>query len=240
MGTTDELTKLSTGTDDRHSPSNVAIVTVVILALMAALALLGYQSMESDDDDLVILPTTPGAPDTADPGAPEPAEPVGALVGMTEAEVRELYPLVRVVEEDGVPRPSTMDIQTGRINLTMSGGEVLSHFTEGCEDLTSATASWIRQSCSPDPDTDGPDATGKLLDAGDSFTLEVGTMGDQQYQGMTVSIDPARTVVLDTNGAFVDADELRPDDVVSLWVAACAESSPVQCSIDVLRIDRQV
>ena len=233
-------TTASSGDSDGFSAANVAITTIVVLVLMAVLAVLGYKSMESDGVRLQVDPTTPASPGTALPSVPEQPEPASSLVGMTEAEVRELYARVRVVEEDGVPRPSTMDLQAGRINLSLRDGVVTSSFTEGCEDVTSATPAWVRQACSPDPDRDGADAVGKLLADGDSFTLEVGTTGDQEYQGMTVAVDPADTIVLDANGSPVAAEELRPDDVVSLWVAACAESSPVQCSIDVIVLDRVV
>ncbi len=240
MTTADDQTTIPSADGDGFSAANVAITTIVVLALMAVLAVVGYKSLDSDDVQLLVDPTSPASPGTALPSVPEPTAPAGALVGMTEAEVRELYARVRVVEEDGVPRPSTMDLQAGRLNLTLRDGVVTSSFTEGCEDVTSETPSWVRQACSPDPDRDGPDAVGKLLADGDSFTLEVGTTGDQEYQGMAVVVDPARTIVLDANGSLVDGDELRPDDVVSLWVAACAESSPVQCSIDVILLDRQV
>lgn len=240
MTISEDQTKVPTSDDQGYTAANVAIATIVVLALMAVLAVLGYKSIESDDLHLQVDPTAPAAPGTARPSVPEPAEPAGSLTGMTEAQVRELYARVRVVEEDGVPRPSTMDLQTGRINLSLRDGVVTSSFTEGCEDVTSASPDWVRQACSPDPDRDGPDAVGKLLADGSSFTLEVGTAADQEYQGMAVEIDPASTIVLDANGALIDGDELRPDDVVSLWVAACAESSPVQCSIDVIVLDRQV
>jgi hypothetical protein len=150
------------------SASTVAAVGITVLLLMVVLAVAAVVLFDAEDDDVLVdAPVTP--PTTMLPSEPEPAEPstpVGTdspLVGLTEAEVRELYPLVRVVEVDGEPLMATMDLQPGRINLALADGVVVGASTEGCEEAGDQDPEWLRQSCDPDPDTDGPNATGKLL-----------------------------------------------------------------------------
>ncbi|MEI2698872.1 MAG: hypothetical protein V9E94_11165 [Microthrixaceae bacterium] len=91
MTMADDETRASSGDSDGFSAANVAITTIVVLVLMAVLAVLGYKSMESDGVWLQVDPTTPASPGTALPSVPEQPEPASSLVGMTEAEVRELY-----------------------------------------------------------------------------------------------------------------------------------------------------
>lgn len=235
--------------ESRYSPTNAAIAGVTVLVLMVAVAVIAVASFDADrDEDQVVsggAPTT--APTTMVPAEPEPVpgptEPVGAdsaLVGLTEAEVRERYPLVRVVEVDGEPQMATMDLQPGRINLALEGGVVVGATVEGCEEAGPQDPTWLQQACAPDPDADGPDATGKLLagSADGEFTLEVGTAGDQYHQGMSVVVDPDRTRVVDTTGVPLTGADLRPDDVVWIWTGECAESSPVQCEIQAIVVDR--
>ena len=235
------------GTADGSDSSarTVAAVGITVLLLMAVLAVAAVVLFDAEDDDVLVdAPATP--PTTMVPSEPEPAEPsapVGTdspLVGLTEAEVRERYPLVRVVEVDGEPLMATMDLQPGRINLALADDVVVGASTEGCEEAGAQDPEWLRQSCDPDPDTDGPNATGKLL-AGETdgeFTLEVGTEGDQYHQGMTVGVDPDATRVLDSSGTPLTAADLLPDDVVWIWTGECAESSPVQCEIQAVVVDR--
>lgn len=237
----------STAPDGGFSPSNSALAGVVVLGLMVLVAVLAVLAFNAEDDELstVDQPATT-APTTMVPSEPEPTEPdepgVGAaLVGLTEAEVRERYPLVRVVELDGEPGPVTMDLQPGRINLALEDGVVVRADVEGCEEVGDLEPTWLQQACDPDPAQDGPDTFGKLLAGEDegAFTLEVGTGGDQYFQGMAIVVDPDRTRVLDSQGAPLTAQDLRPDDVVWVWTSGqCAESSPVQCELDALVVDR--
>ena len=235
--------------DSRFTPANTAAVAVGLLAVMVLVAVLGYLAYDAEQDDVVAdgpAVTLPTVTTTVVPTEPEPAAPLGAdspLVGLTEAQVRELYPLVRVVQVDGQMSPTTMDLQPGRISLAIEDGTVVGATTEGCDEASAPDPEWIQQSCDPNPDTDGPDTTGKLLAAADgadgAFTLEVGTDGDQYFQGMAVEADPDTTRVLDTNGTPLSGADLLPDDVVWIWTdGTCAESSPVQCNLTAIVVDR--
>lgn len=233
---------------DQPDRSTALLVGAVVLVLMVVVAVLAVAAFDADDDagpgtGTDQLPST-STPATSIPEPTDPSERPGAdsaLVGLTELQVRELYPLVRVVELDGEPLPATMDLQPGRINLALEGDVVVAATTEGCEEAGPQDPEWLQQACDPDPAADGPDAFGKLLAgaADGEYTLEVGTQGDQYYQGMAIVIDPDRTRVLDTSGAPITAQDLRPDDVVWIWTAgACAESSPVQCELDAVLVER--
>ncbi len=231
--------------DDRFTTANTALVGLGVLVAMVIVAVLGYLAFDAERDDVVADGVGTTAPTTMVPSEPapaEPAEPLGAdsaLVGLTEAQVRELYPLVRVVQVDGQVLPATMDLQPGRISLAIEGDTVVGATVEGCEEAGAQDATWLQQSCDPDPDNDGPNASGKLLADGESgFTLEVGTEGDQYYQGMSVAVDPDLTRVLDSNGTPLVAEDLTADDVVWIWTGDCAESSPVQCEIQAIVVDR--
>lgn len=236
-----------TAEPERPDRPMAIVVGAVVLVLMVIVAVLAVASFDADDEqpggDSAPSGTLP-VTSVPEPMPTEPAERPGAdspLVGLTEAEVRERYPLVRVVERDGVPVPATMDLQPGRIGLALEGDVVVAATTEGCDEAGPQDAGWLQQACDPDPATDGPDAFGKLLAgaADGEYTLEVGTQGDQYYQGMAIVIDPDRTRVLDTEGAPITAQDLRPDDVVWIWTAgACAESSPVQCELDAVVVER--
>jgi hypothetical protein len=247
---TDQHDQLTTEPEGPGRSTAIA-VGAVVLVLMVIVAVLAVASFDADDEqpggDTAPSGSLPVSttPDTApEPMPTEPAERPGAdsaLVGLTELQVRELYPLVRVVELDGEQLPTTMDLQPGRINLALEGEVVVAATTEGCEEAGPQDADWLQQACDPDPATDGPDASGKLLAgaADGEYTLEVGTQGDQYYQGMAIVIDPDRTRVLDTSGAPITAQDLQPDDVVWIWTAgACAESSPVQCELEAVVVDR--
>ena len=228
----------------RFTPANAAIAGLTVLVLMVLVAVLAYLAFENEDDVVMVDDTATTSPTTfPTTGVPdEPATPAGAdsaLVGLTELEVRELYPLVRIVELDGEALPATMDLQPGRLNLSIEGGVVVAATAEGCEELTSEDAAWMQQACDPDPDSDGPDANGKLLEGEDgTLTLEVGTQGEQYYQGMTVAADPDQTRVVDTQGTPLSADDLGVGDVVWMWTDACLETSPVQCEIRAIVVDR--
>lgn len=231
--------------DPSYTPANAALVGIGLLVTMAVIAVLGYLGWQSQEDDVTVedvaSTTAPTTMVPTEPEPAEPAEPLGAdspLVGMTVAEVRETYPLVRVVQIDGEVLPATMDLQPGRISLAIEGDTVVGATVEGCEEVGPQDADWIQQACDPDPSSDGPSTTGKLLADGDGFTLEVGTQGDQYYQGMAVRPDPDMTRVLDTNGTPLTGDELVADDVVWIWTGACAESSPVQCELHAIVVDR--
>lgn len=220
------------------------LVGVGVIVLMVIVAVLAVASFNADDDQVVAddAPVA-SAPSTT---ATEPSDPAGrpgtdsALVGLTEAEVRELYPLVRVVEIDGEPLATTMDLQPGRINLALEGDVVVAATTEGCDESGPQDAEWIQQACDPDPDADGPDATGKLIEGeGAELVLEVGTQGEQYYQGMAVEADPDMTRVLDSQGTPLAAGDLVVGDVVWIWTTGeCAESMPVQCDLAAVVVDR--
>ena len=204
----------------------------------------------AEDDDEVVsgddgVETTAPEPGATEPEEPVTSEPLGAdspLVGMTELEGRERYVSVRVVEVDGEPLATTMDLQPGRINLALEGDTVVGATVEGCDELGDdaaavdgpgvrsgsgrPTARTPRASCSPTPTV------------GDELTLEVGTQGDQYHQGMVVRPASDETVIRTLDGMPLMADELLPDDVVFVWTGACRESSPVQCDIHAVVVDR--
>lgn len=232
--------------DIEPSTTNAAITGLVVVAIIAALAVVALLVFDADDEVVTGDGPTTTSPTTVAPAAPEPEEPMpplGAdspLVGLQELEVRELYPLVRLVEVDGEPLQVTMDLLPGRINLAVADGVVVGATTEGCEELTGEIPNWQAQSCDPDPATDGPDAFGKLLAGaeGEPLALEVGTGGDEYYQGMAITADDT-TLLRDTTGAPLVAEDLRPDDVVFIWTSGgCRESFPVQCDFAAIVVDR--
>lgn len=222
----------------------IGVATVVLMAVLAAVVL------ATDDEDALVAEeptTTTEATTTMVPTEPEPIDPApgdaagtdSALVGLTELEVRELYPLVRVVEIDGQSLPATMDLLPGRINISVADGAVVAATTEGCEELTDDSPTWMQQACDPDPEADGPDSFGKLIAGeGDGLALEVGFNADEYYQGMAVTADDM-TMLRDTTGAPLAADELVDGDVVWIWTTGgCNESSPVQCDMAAIVVDR--
>lgn len=244
-------------TDDRR-PSGGAVVGLMVVLAMAVLAGVVLFALTRDDEDEVSSggdtgDTTTTEATTMVPTDPEPVEPDGpvevgpqgadsALVGMTELEVRELYPLVRVVEVDGEALPTTMDLQVGRINLSLEDGSVVAASTEGCEDTTGEVPGWVRQACDPNPAEDGPDSFGKLVEdtSSGALTLEVGFNGDEYYQGMAVRPSGGEEpLVRGTDGSTLGTDDLVANDVVWVWVEGpCGESSPVQCELAAIVVDR--
>lgn len=236
---TDQHDQIDEPQEPRFTPANTAIAGITVLVLMVLVAVLAYLAFEDEDDALLVddLPTSPTTLVPDEPTSPPGAD--SALVGLTEIEVRELYPLVRVVEVDGESLPTTMDLQPGRLNLSIEGGVVVAATAEGCEELTPEEPAWMQQACDPDPESDGPDADGKLIEGeAGTLTLEVGTQGEQYFQGMAVVADPDRTRVLDSQGTPLSAQELIAGDVVWLWTDACLESSPVQCDVVAIVVDR--
>lgn len=221
----------------------IGVAIVVLMAVLAAVVL----ATDQDDELVAEEPTTTEATTTMVPTEPEPIDPPDAaapgsdspLVGLTELQVRELYPLVRVVEIDGEPLMTTMDLLQGRIDIAVADGVVVAATTEGCEDTTDESPTWIQQSCDPDPSADGPDTFGKLIAGdGDALALEVGFDADDYYQGMAVTPDDL-TAVRDTTGAPLAADDLVVGDVVWIWTTGgCNESSPVQCDLAAVVVDR--
>jgi hypothetical protein len=239
----DDLDPSADGTRRSTLAATIGVATVVLMAVLAAVVL------ATDDEDELVTEgsTTTEATTTMVPTEPEPIDPApegtpggdSALVGLTELQVRELYPLVRVVEVDGEALPTTMDLLPGRINISVADGEVVAATTEGCEELTDESPTWMQQACDPDPDADGPDSFGKLIGGdGDALALEVGFNADEYYQGMAVVPDDM-TMLRDTTGAPLAADELVTGDVVWIWTSgACGESSPVQCDMAAIVVDR--
>lgn len=251
-----------TGPTDDRRPSGGAVVGLVVVAVMAVLAGAVLFALTRDDGEQVssgddtgdatttteattMVPTDPEPVEPDEPGEPVEIGPQGAdsaLVGMTELEVRELYPLVRVVSVDGEALPTTMDLQVGRIDLSLEDGSVVAASTEGCEDTTGEVPGWVRQACDPDPAEDGADSFGKLVEdtSSGALTLEVGFNGDEYYQGMTVRpADGEEPLVRGTDGSTLGTDDLVSNDVVWVWVSGpCAESSPVQCDLAAIVVDR--
>ena len=55
---------------------------------------------------------------------------------------------------------------------------------------------------------------------------------------MTVAADPDLTRVLDSRGTPLSGQDLVAGDVVWIWTGECAESSPVQCELQAIVVDR--
>lgn len=262
---TDELPpgddELHQDPSDRTSLASL-MVGLLVVALMALVAVLGFGAR--DDGDVVTTDEPDAAPSTTSPTSPttmappepdpvEPSEPLGAdspIVGLTEARVRNTYVIVRVVERDGEPQMATMDLVPGRINLSVRGDRVVGASTEACDDpaLNQAEAPrWLQQACDPRPDTDGPDVTGTLRAptgadgagaGGDTLALDVDADSDDYYQGLAVTPD-ADAMLRQSDGAPLGPQELAEGDTVRIWTAgSCRESSPVQCDIQAIVVQR--
>lgn len=222
----------------------VGLVVVAVAALVGVVVLAG-----GDGEDDQVVAEDPGGSGTtstvaattsttdADTGQEGPGDD---FVGMSELQVRERTPLVRVVERDGEPLPATMDLQPGRVNLTVRDGEVVAATVEGCDDLAGSEPDWVAAACSPGEES-GPDSFGKLVpvDGGDSLALEVGFEADPYYDGMVVVPATGTPMVRGMDGASLEPTDLRAGDVVLVWVAeGCAVSDPVQCELSAIVVDR--
>ena len=223
------------------------MVGLLVVALMALVAILAFGARDDvvSTDDIGTAPSTT-SPATSAPPTPEPDDPsapVGAdspLVGLTEAQVRDTYVVVRVVERDGEPLMTTMDLVPGRINLVVQDDRVIGATTESCDDAlpASESAAWFQQACDPSPGTDGPDVTGTLRSSasggGGLLVLEVDDDSNDYFQGLAVEPGPD-AMLRHADGAPLGPQELAAGDEVRIWTAgACRESSPVQCEIEAM------
>jgi len=247
--------ELPPGDDELHQdPTDRASLTslmvgLLVVALMALVATLAFgagndgEVVTTNNPDKAPSTTSPTtiAPTDPEPDPAEPTEPVGgdsSLVGLTEAQVRDIYVIVRVVERDGEPQMATMDLVPGRINLSVQGDQVVGASTEACDDALPASESalWFQQACDPTPGTDGPDVIGTLRsDRGDApLALQVDSEGDDYFQGMAVEPGPD-AMLRHADGAPLGPQELAAGDEVRIWTAsACRESFPVQCDIQAM------
>ena len=86
--------------------------------------------------------------------------------------------------------------------------------------------------------TRAPEVTGRLVV--DDGAVRLGEESDSYYAGMVlISPDGGDDVlVVDEGGEDLSRDDLAEAMLVDVWVGdACAESYPVQCDIEALRID---
>ncbi len=254
---------------DGRAATTSAMVGLVVVALMALVAVLAFAARSDDGvvssggDDAAPNPISPPTMIPTEPEPMVPTQPGGvdsALVGLTEDEVRADYVIVRVVERDGAPLMSTMDLVQGRIDLSVEDDVVVGATTEGCDEIAAGATGpsaghqpatgeqpasadvpgWLRQACDPTPGEDGPNVTGTLRQepGASSLVLDVDDGGDDQFQGMAVRATDA-TQLRDATGAPIAADGLSAGDRVRVWTApACRESFPVQCDIQAIVLTR--
>ena len=80
-----------------------------------------------------------------------------------------------------------------------------------------------------------PEVTGVVTAADDPDGPRLAQPSDDYYEGMLIlGGDPH---VVTSDGGDLDPAELRDGDEVALWVAdACAESFPVQCTVEVVQV----
>ena len=85
--------------------------------------------------------------------------------------------------------------------------------------------------------TRAPEVTGRLVVDGGSVRL--GEESDSYFAGMVlVEGDDDDVLVVDEGGEALHRDDLAEGMLVDVWVGdACAESYPVQCDIEALRVD---
>ncbi len=226
-------------------------------AVVVAIGVIGAVGLGRDrTEDLATVPpddtttsTTTSAPAATGPVSGDPGFGTDSpLVGLTELEVRETYPWVETVWQDGVAFNTTADIQPGRVRLAVERGIVIGAAADCPAGVP--LVGWASQACHPGPD-DGPTVWGKLI-PGDRETdgaipgntgalrLEPGFNADRYFEGLLVG--PSNTggaPVHDMSGAEVAVGDLRAEDVVYLWIHdGCRESSPVQCTINAIVVDR--
>lgn len=81
-----------------------------------------------------------------------------------------------------------------------------------------------------------PDVTGVVAASGPQDGATLAEASDGYYEGMSLlQGDPV--LVRGANGERIDPAELEPGDDVEVWVGgACAESFPVQCDIEAVRV----
>jgi hypothetical protein len=236
---------------------------VLVVAGVVSLVLLGGGDEVADEQP---GPTTrpgddPVAPDTPgdDPAVPDDrAVPDGdelppgldtghPLVGRSELEAREVYPLVRSEWVDGEAMMLTMDLVPGRVGVAVEDGVIVAAGAEGCEDLPADPAVWQRQACSPS-EGDGATVWGRLVEREGGLALEPGEGADRYYEYLQVvpfSAHPDRSaadgapVAVDLRGQPVDEDDLQAGQSVWLWIrGGCEERYPVGCTVDALVVER--
>lgn len=228
---------------------------VLVVAGVVTLVLLGGADDDAGVDEPDADPATGSdgrdAEDPVDPTDPAalPAglDPQHPLVGRTELEAREVYPIVRVEWVDGEAMMLTMDLVPGRVGLAVEDGVIVAAGAEGCEELPSEPAVWQRQACDPSSD-DGATVWGRLIDQEGGLALEPGAGADRYYEQMQVvplSAHPDRAgpdgqpVVVDLEGGPVAESALRAGQSVWLWITGgCEERFPVGCTVDALVVER--
>jgi hypothetical protein len=85
--------------------------------------------------------------------------------------------------------------------------------------------------------TRAPEVTGRLVV--DDRSVRLGEESDSYFAGMVlVAGDDDDVLVVDEGGEALSRDDLAEGMLVDVWVGdACAESYPVQCDIEALRVD---
>lgn len=219
-------------------------VGAMVLAGALALVLLG------DDDDDVDAGASTTSTSVAGPDGGSDTTMAGSdlypglseqhpLVGRSELEARETYPVVRVTWLDGEALMTTMDLVPGRVNVAIDGGVVMAAAAEGCEEVDDSSPMWARQACAPS-EADGPASFGRLIEGeAGTLVLEPGLDAERYYEGVLVAPRDELPVLVDTTGAPVTQDELQAGQSVWLWIGGpCAESFPVQCELDAVLVER--
>lgn len=213
-------------------------ISLVVVALIGILAGVVLAITGSDDDQGHLVIELPDGP-SSELGSGEPIGADSPLVGLTEAEVRERYPLVRVVEIDGQMKPMTMDLLVGRVNLTVVDGKVAGAFVEGCEDAgdLSGEIEWALDACDMS-DSDAPDATGTVAASpdGDAGRLVLRSQ-DSALDGIVLHPVDDQPAVRDAKGNPMDIGDLQVDDEVSVWtMGPCEAGDPPQCLIAAITV----
>lgn len=99
--------------------------------------------------------------------------------------------------------------------------------------LVGAVALALLTGCGADVDLGGPDVTGTVERAGAVGTLV--DASDDYYEGMDLLLDEAELV--DEDGAALAPQDVLDGAQVEVWTSdACAESFPVQCGIERVRV----
>ena len=82
-----------------------------------------------------------------------------------------------------------------------------------------------------------PDAVGEaaaVATDGDAVEIAfVPDVGHEYFEGTTFVVDGAVPVA----GAVDDAAEISAGDRLAVWVTVCAESFPVQCDVEAVRVE---
>lgn len=229
--------------EDKGSGGTAIAISLVVIALIGILSGVVLAVTGSDDDvpPVIALPGGPSTEIGAGNGATTPVGSDSPLVGLTEIQVRERYPIVRIVEVDGTPRPATMDLQHGRVNLTIVNGEVAGAFVEGCEDKATVAPelAWAMTACEPS-DADEADASGTVAASADGDAARlVFRSADSALDGLVLRPLSDQPAVSDIKGNHMDLSELQVGDEINLWtVGQCGASEPPRCTIGAIVVTK--